>query len=162
MKEEMIRVGSKGPGLRMRNIKIFEREKILYRKIGKEIIATYDEKGVYNEQTLHSCFIGDKNFKTKYVLGLFNSSLFKFYYRKTNSQGGDIFPQVRISSVENMPIKITPIESQQPIITLVDQILALKKQNSKADTSDLENEIDELVYQLYELTAEEIAVVKAS
>ena len=162
MKEEMIRVGSKGPGLRMRNIKIFEREKILYRKIGKEIIATYDEKGVYNEQTLHSCFIGDKNFETKYVLGLFNSSLFKFYYRKTNSQGGDIFPQVRISSVENMPIKITSLETQKPIVTIVDQILTIKKEDAKADTSDLENEIDKLVYQLYDLTPDEIVVVKGS
>jgi hypothetical protein len=35
-----------------------------------------------------------------------------------------------------------------------------KKETPQADTSDLENEIDELVYQLYELTPEEIEVVK--
>ncbi len=75
---------------------------------------------------------------------------------------GDIFPQVRISSVENMPIKITSKETQKPIILLVDQILSLKKENPKADTSDLENEIDDLVYKLYELTDEEIEVVKNS
>ena len=47
-------------------------------------------------------------------------------------------------------------------IALVNQILSLKKENPKADTSELENEIDELVYKLYELTSEEIAVVKNS
>jgi hypothetical protein len=162
MKEEMIRVGSKGPGLRMRNEKIFNREKILSRFVAKEIIATYDNDNKYYEHTLHSTHITDKRFDTKFVLGLFNSNLFKFYYRKVNSQGGDIFPQVRISSVENMPIKITSKETQKPIISLVDQILTLKKANPSADTSDLENEIDNLVYKLYELTDEEIEVVKNS
>ena len=42
----------------------------------------------------------------------------------------------------------------------VEQILALKKADAQADTSRLEREIDELVYQLYELTDEEIAIVK--
>ena len=116
----------------------------------------------YYEHTLHSTHISDKKFDTKYVLGLFNSTLFKFYYKKVNSQGGDIFPQVRISSVENMPIKIASNETQQPIISLVDQILTLKKENPKADTSVLENDIDNLVYQLYELTPDEVEVVKNS
>ena len=38
----------------------------------------------------------------------------------------------------------------------------MKKFNPQVDTSDLENEIDELVYKLYNLTPEEIEVVKAS
>lgn len=162
MEEEIIRQNGKRTGLWLRDIKIFNREKILSRFVGKEIIATYDNENRYYEHTLHSTHISDKNFETKYVLGLFNSSLFKFYYRKTNSQGGDIFPQVRISSVENMPIKITSLEKQQPIVTLVDQILTVKKEDAKADISALENEIDELVYQLYALTPEEIEVVKNS
>ena len=66
------------------------------------------------------------------------------------------------ATIDEFPIMLTSKETQQPIITLVDQILSLKKADSKADTSDLENEIDELVYQLYELTPEEIAVVKGS
>ena len=142
--------------------KIFNREKILSRFVGKEVIATYDNENRYYEHTLHSTYIKDKNFDAKYVLGLFNSNLFKFYYRKTNSQGGDIFPQVRISSVENLPIKIATKEIQQPIISLVDQILTLKKENPNANTSALENDIDKLVYELYELSPEEIEVVKGS
>ena len=40
------------------------------------------------------------------------------------------------------------------------QILAAKKRNSEMDTAALEWEIDQLVYRLYGLTTEEIAVVE--
>ena len=46
------------------------------------------------------------------------------------------------------------------IIEKVNQILALKKEDSKADTSELEAEIDRMVYELYELTEEEILIVE--
>lgn len=159
MKEEVKRQEGKRSGLWMRDKKIFERDKIIYRKVGKELIATYAAKGIYYEQTIHSCHITDKRFKTKFVLGLFNSTLFKFYYRKKNSQGGDIFPQVRISSVENLPIKLADTKSQEIIETLVDQILTKKSQDNSVDTYDLENKIDTLVFKLYDLTPEEIEII---
>jgi hypothetical protein len=160
MKQEIKRQGDKRTGLWMRDKKIFERDKIIYRKVGKELIASYADKGIYYEQTIHSCHITDKKFKTKFVLGLFNSTLFKFYYRKTNSQGGDIFPQVRISSVENLPIKIADTKTQEKIETLVDQIMTKKLNDPSADTKAIENKIDELVYKLYDLTADEIKTVE--
>jgi type II restriction/modification system DNA methylase subunit YeeA len=43
---------------------------------------------------------------------------------------------------------------------IVNQILTAKKSDSKADTTALETEIDQLVYQLYELTAEEIKIIE--
>lgn len=60
---------------------------------------------------------------------------------------------------------IPPITtSNQSIISqiesLVDNILAAKKENHTADTSEWEMEIDELVYKLYELTDEEVAIVE--
>ncbi|MCA2654140.1 TaqI-like C-terminal specificity domain-containing protein [Microcystis sp. M061S2] len=160
MKQEVKRQAGKRSGLWMRDKKIFERDKIIYRKVGKELIATYAEKGIYYEQTIHSCHITDKRFKTKYVLGLFNSTLFKFYYQKTNSQGGDIFPQVRISSVEKLPIKLADSKTQETIETLVNQILAKKSEDNSADTSELEKEIDKIVYELYGLSEEEIRIIE--
>jgi hypothetical protein len=52
------------------------------------------------------------------------------------------------------------IEKQQPIIFIVEKILKLKKDNTQADTSILEKEIDKLVYELYGLTNEEIRIVE--
>ncbi|WP_288006194.1 hypothetical protein [Thermonema sp.] len=44
----------------------------------------------------------------------------------------------------------------------MDKILAAKKQDKNADTTQWEREIDEMVYELYGLTEEEIKVVEAS
>jgi type II restriction/modification system DNA methylase subunit YeeA len=51
-------------------------------------------------------------------------------------------------------------KERKPIISLVNQILAAKKKDPNADTSALEKQIDELVYKLYGLTPEEIAIVE--
>jgi len=160
MLEEIKRKGDKRPGLWMRDKKIFEREKILTRFVAKEIIATYDNENRYYEHTLHSTFISDDRFKTKYVLALFNSNLFKFYYQKSNSQGGNLFPQVRISSVENLPIKLVDMNVQNKIIKLVDKILNIKQTKENAETSDVEKQLDKIVYQIYDITSDEINIVE--
>ena len=156
------RQNGKRTGLWLRNEKIFNREKILTRFVAKEIIGMYDNENKYYEHTLHSTHITDKRFQTKYVLAIFNSNLLKFYYKKTNSQGGDIFPQIRISSVENLPIKLGSATIQNLISSTVNEILSLKSEDPKADTQNLEQEIDVMVYELYGLTAEEIAIVENS
>ena len=117
-------------------------EKILSRFVAKEIIATYDNENRYYEHTLHSTHITNKRFKVKYILALFNSQLFKFYYRKTNSQSGDIFHKLRIASVENLPIKLASEDVQDKFIEKINQIIELKQVNNKTDTSILERQID--------------------
>ncbi|MGB3840987.1 MAG: hypothetical protein WBL11_00885, partial [Bacteroidales bacterium] len=62
--------------------------------------------------------------------------------------------------LSEIPIKIVPQMDQQPFIDLVDKILAAKKDNPQADTTAWENEIDQLVYKLYDLTDEEIAIIE--
>ena len=61
-----------------------------------------------------------------------------------------------------MPIKRISESQQRVFIDLVDDILAVKAANPAADTTDLENEIDKLVYALYDLTENEIAIVEDS
>ncbi len=70
---------------------------------------------------------------------------------------------MRQQYIENIPIPpITP--QNQPLVskieTLVEEILAAKKQNPPANTVLQENQIDQLVYQLYDLTEEEIKIVE--
>ncbi|GAA7622992.1 hypothetical protein JP0133_03010 [Helicobacter pylori] len=99
------------------------------------------------------------------ILGILNSKLMTYFYKKkffpTHMQGGAFgFDTL---SVETLPIpQIT--KSNQPtadkIIALVDKILALKEKDPKANTQKLEKEIDALVYQLYNLTDEEIKTIE--
>ena len=92
----------------------------------------------------------------RYLLGIMNSKYGDMLL--ISLRGGDyhIYPE----HIRNIPIPLVSAENQIPIITLVDHILAAKKANPQADTSAWEGEIDQLVYQLYGLTEEEIAIVK--
>ncbi len=175
MKEELKRKKGKRYGLWMRTPSIFEKPKILTRKVGYFIIASIDYNNYYYEQTLHGTTLTNNNYDLRYVLGLLNSKLFHYYYRITNSKGGNIFPQVRISSVMNLPIKVLDKEKQQPIIKLVDDILSLNKQlqefgdkknnttfKLEEDIKRTDQEIDELVYGIYGITKEEKKIIEES
>ena len=92
------------------------------------------------------------------MIAFLNSNLFRICFKNN-------FPELlgntfELSKVffEQIPVKQIPESAQQPFITLVDQILAAKQAGE--DTSVLEGRIDELVYALYGLTEEEIAVVE--
>ena len=64
--------------------------------------------------------------------------------------------------VSEIPIKRIAPDEQKPFINLVDRILAAKQRDTEADTCALEREIDQLVYQLYDLTENEIAIVEGN
>ncbi len=68
-----------------------------------------------------------------------------------------------MDKIERLPIpKITP-QNQELARKITDgakQILVLKEKDPKANTQKLEKEIDALVYQLYNLTDEEIKIIE--
>ncbi|AVZ29747.1 hypothetical protein [Nodularia spumigena] len=64
--------------------------------------------------------------------------------------------------VSQIPIPKATDTQEACVTKIVDKILEIKRQNSKADTRELEREIDEIVYQLYGLTEEEIRIIEES
>lgn len=88
-----------------------------------------------------------------YLLGLLNSRLFTYYDKLTNTNAN-----ITAKVLNNLPVRIVP--DQFEIIDLVKQILEIKQDNPSADTTDLESEIDKLVYELYGLAEEEIKIVE--
>jgi hypothetical protein len=82
----------------------------------------------------------------------------QFYYQTKFKAETELFPKIRIIQAKELPIPNISLENQQPIITLVEQILQSKEQNT--DTTALEKEIDKLVYELYGLTEEEIRIIE--
>ena len=91
-----------------------------------------------------------------FLLGLFNSKLMNYFFAKFSTNSN-----VNGYEVDELPLipSATPAE-QEALSSLVDLILAAKEKDSNADTSAFEAEIDQLVYQLYGLTGEEIAIVE--
>ena len=86
--------------------------------------------------------------------------LLAWSFRLEKNEFDDLIPKIRVEEFRQLPIKVVTKIEQQPFIDLVDQILTAKSATSTADTSALEAEIDRMVYALYGLTEEEIAIVE--
>ncbi|WRC97020.1 Eco57I restriction-modification methylase domain-containing protein [Helicobacter pylori] len=142
---------------------IFEQQDIIFMtRMTNQIRCVVVPLGVYGGKVniLH-----DFRIDRFLILGVLNSKLMTYFYKKkffpTHMQGGAFgFDTL---SVETLPIpQIT--KSNKPtadkIIVLVDKILQTKEKDPKANTQRLEKEIDALVYQLYNLTDEEIKIIE--
>ncbi|HOR83018.1 MAG TPA: TaqI-like C-terminal specificity domain-containing protein [Bacteroidales bacterium] len=148
---------------------MYNQPKILIRKIADRIYATYDESNIYTTQGVY-ILNGDY---LKLLLGIINSKLLHFYYEIIFNMGAHLTTNVTIENIKYLPIIFNPTSSISIAINnLVDQILATKVDltNSKSESDMsiyeqkinlLDNKINELVYQLYNLTDDEIKIVEA-
>lgn len=78
-----------------------------------------------------------------------------WYFRKTSTNN-----HVNIYELEQLPIPKATAKQQKPIIALIDEIMCRKKSSPTCDVRKLEDDIDKLIYELYGLTKDEIAVVE--
>jgi adenine-specific DNA-methyltransferase len=134
----------------------FEKEKIIYPNMTLFLPFIYDDKKFYTNQ---KCFIiTSKTVNLKFLVGYFNSKVSHRWIRENcpELQGGT--RELSKIFFENIPIPLLSESEQKPFVALVEKILAGKERGE--DTTGLEREIDEMVYRLYGLTAEEIAVVE--
>lgn len=150
---------------RPRTPELFYGDRILVRQIPNPlpycINATYTNQHTINDNNSMIIKINDSEYSILYILGIINSKFISWWFAKTfNKLSRKIFPQFKINELKTFPIPIAKRLVQQPIIDLVDKILVAKKADAKADTSEWENEIDRLVYELYGLTKEEVKVVE--
>ncbi|MDO7815236.1 type IIG restriction enzyme/methyltransferase [Helicobacter pylori] len=133
---------------------------IVLRKCAKEPIFSYVNFDCYVSATFY--IIKTKRFDSKFLVGLLNSLLIRFWLKHRGKVQGNNY-QIDKEPLMNIPlIKIT--KSNKPtadkITALVDKILQAKEKDPKANTQRLEKEIDALVYQLYNLTDEEIKTIE--
>ena len=142
---------------------IHRSKKIVVRQIGgPEPIFALDSIGVATLNTMYSIVLKDKSYSLKLLLGVFNSHLIKYWWLSKFADNKALFPKIKGFQLKEIPIPAVTPAQQKSIIDLVDSILAVKKKDPVADTSKLEDEIDALVYDLYNLTPEEIAIVEGS
>ena len=96
----------------------------------------------------------------RFVLGLVNSRLVHFYWLQKFYDNKETFPKIKKQPLHSIPVKRATSQQQKAIIGLVEKVCAAKQKNPTADTSALEREINQQVYALYGLTAEEIKTVE--
>jgi len=139
----------------------FEKEKIIYPNMTKYLPFVFDKNMFYTNQ---KCFIlTSKTVSLRFLTGYFNSKI-SYKWIKDNCpelQGGT--RELSYIFFQNLPLP--PItDSNDSIVKqiekLVDKIIDIKNKNHEYDTTDLEKEIDKLVYNLYDLTEKEIALIE--
>lgn len=131
------------------------------------MMATIDTKGVICLGSVGNIFVTNSYYSLEYLTALLNSKLiswyaYRFIYGKAiRTMGFDNYHLAKVPLIE------LPKSNQSPFINLVDQILSITKaedylfnSSKQAKVLELERQIDRMVYELYGLTPEEIAVVE--
>lgn len=98
----------------------------------------------------------------EYLSAILNSKVVLFYFKLGSVIWGKDGIKWFGNYFDNIPIPVISKDEQKPILKLVNKILSIKKENPEADTTEIENELDQLVYQLYELTEEEIQIIETT
>jgi len=140
----------------------FEKEKIVWQHVSGRYEFAYVPAGIYLNNALFM-ITGDPPV-LKYLIGILNSkfadTLLLFF---TNLTTLGQYAYGAKDKIEQLPLPPITKENQpiaDQITQKVDQILSAKKQNPFANTSNLEHQIDQLVYKLYGLTSEEIKIIE--
>ncbi|PKQ68347.1 Eco57I restriction-modification methylase domain-containing protein [Raineya orbicola] len=148
-------------------IQEFEKEKVVYSETIKIYFDgtknyprfSYVSSEIFLDKT--TFFFSGKN--QKYILGLLNSKIAEYLLENGYSVklgiGSRGLQKILIEKIPIPPVTTSNEGIVRQIEGLVEKILSAKQQNPQADTRACEREIDRLVYQLYELTEQEIKII---
>lgn len=140
----------------------FEQEKIVWASVG--FVEYCMIPGLLILDTNYFFEVSKFGNTKNYLLGLLNSKLLTFWLKAKNTPLGDMgaYRNYKYNIMELPMVKITAKNKKiaDKITVLVDKILKSKEKDPKANIQKLEKEIDALVYQLYNLTDEEIKIIE--
>lgn len=145
----------------MRRVDISEidEKKIIFYDVGMLPNFMIDsDNHIFGGGTSHSLRLTDNSYSVKYILGILNSKLLQWViYDLCPVKMGNA-RKYGLDYIKKLPIAVADNMLQNKIEELVDQVISMKKENM--ETIEIENQIDLLVYQLYDLTAEEIKIIE--
>jgi adenine-specific DNA-methyltransferase len=133
----------------------FDKPKIVYPDIYEHQSFALDLTGHFSVNTTY--FIPDGK---PWLLAVLNSKLIEWYYRNISNSVRGGYLRAFTDYMQQIPIPVATPEQKQALEALVEQILAAKQADPKADVQSLETEIDQIVYQLYDLSPVEIRLVE--
>ena len=149
----------------------YREEKLLIRQSAREIIGAFDDQGYYALRSLFICNLRDHRFNLGYILALINSKFITYHSTVSGviryAKGKQ--PQIRVEGLNSIPIKRLQKSDQEPFVKVTEEIQGIAKSDDylindakQARAKELERQIDQMVYELYGLTPEEIAVVEGN
>lgn len=138
--------------------------KLVWRQTPQHLVVAVDDRGLWFGRSVQAGVIRPSKcyLDYRFLCGILNSSYTRFRYGQLAGEGGRVFPQVKWAKIRRLSVPDAARDKQMPIINIVDKITVIKRGDRAADVTALEHEIDQLVYQLYRLTPEEIAIVEGA
>ncbi|HDV6578689.1 TPA: class I SAM-dependent DNA methyltransferase [Campylobacter lari] len=139
----------------------FEKEKIGWQRVTQEPSFILENECVLLDSM--AFMVGNSKNELKYLLGFLNSNLIFYYFKNIGHLYSDKGFLLSNQYVEKFPIPKINSKNEKlanEFISLVDEILKAKEQDKKADTKTQEDKINSIVYKLYNLTEEEIKIIK--
>ncbi len=143
------------------NFDLFSTKRILVRQIPSKppycINACLVEEVALNDR--NSMNIINMKESPELILAVLNSRLISYWFvHKFGKMQRGTFPQFKINELAIFPMPKTFEPHHNELLELVEQIMSGKK--TGIDTLELEQKVDQLVYQLYDLTEKEIELIE--
>jgi len=141
-------------------------------------MATYTNERLVLKKDINPFVINDVKWNPLFTLGVLNSKLISYLYVNSSSIATkDDFRQTTLAELRRIPIRKIDFDNPDDVakhnkmVKLVERMLDLNKQLAAAKIPDektriqrqidaTDKQIDQLVYELYNLTDEEIAIVE--
>lgn len=145
----------------------FEGTRILFREVpgkGKRIQAHLVDEVYYYGHSISPLKVFDEfAFLAETLLGIVNSKLVSFYAGiRSPNFGKDVFPKLNPKDIKELPIplSIMTLKKGNKVDVIVKKLMSAHRENFADEIESLESEIDQLVYELYGLNEDEIAIVE--
>jgi type I restriction-modification system DNA methylase subunit len=155
---------------------VYSQERICIRQIGAVPIASIVPANLFTLNTIYNVYLKEKGTADlHYLLGIINSKVARYFWRKMNSDEKATFPKIKKEGILSIPIRQIKTkdekEHQKEMVKQVKLVLQLyselslltlesKKEITKDRIAYSIQKIDELVYKLYDLTEEEIQTIE--
>jgi hypothetical protein len=147
-------------------------------RIGGRLVTSYDNKKYYTFNSVNNILRKDNSdYSLKFILALLNSKLFQFYYIKNFTNKSSLTVNISKTFIDKLPLAIidfndkSSIKKHNNLVSLADKIMELKQKETIEKNQQLKTmisrqiegvnkAIDTAVYELYNLTEDEIKVVE--
>jgi len=155
------------------------KNKLVTRQIGRHPDFALDERGYQCLNTMFMVNLTDQNYAPKYILGILNSPVTRKYWLDHFYDQRKTFPKIKGTYLKQLPIRAINFADaadramHDELVRLVERMLALHHSLASAVTETdralfqaqiaaTDQAIDALVYRLYDLSDDEIALVEGS
>lgn len=157
------------------NAAVYQQRRIGLRQIGASPIATMLPAGLFTLNTIYNVFlVRPCPLKLEFILGITASAFIRWFWRQKFFDQKRTFPKIKKAAILGIPVPKSVTRTQHDeLVSLVDRMLKLHTDLAAARSPDTQTHlrrdiaatdraIDQLVYQLYDLTPEEISIVEAA